>query len=399
MKRIVISFLLILFCFCKGERPCSHLDSSCTSLGYILPDLVLKSKNSSQTSGNSTGTTNTTSNVDQFVITAFGGPRDIIINWAAQTGATSYKIYRKSSAGVTASDTEITNGGTTNLFFMETALTTNDLRYYRVSYLKNGIETFSKEVSANANLTNLGLFLKADSINQADNTQVTTWSDSSGNGYDATQGTGVNQPIFRTNALNGLPVIRFDGTNDFLARTIASPLLTNGTALYNHTNFFVLKRNGIGNIQHIFILRQPIQTNGSNSNEFQFTADSSLLIGSSSIFGPLNDLFLTNTSDYFIFSWRISNATANNYSSSYYRNGFLRLVHSITTGTNYSTGSQEFYIGRNSGPLGSPANQFNGDIAELIHYNRLMTETEHNQVVCYLSKKYNIATTMLSCTN
>lgn len=57
--------------------------------------------------------------------------------------------------------------------------------------------------------------LSADSLalNNAD--PVSSWVDSI-NGAAATQGTGANQPTFRTNLFGGKPGVRFDGTNDVL---------------------------------------------------------------------------------------------------------------------------------------------------------------------------------------
>jgi hypothetical protein len=53
----------------------------------------------------------------------------------------------------------------------------------------------------------------------SDGTAIVTWVDKSGRGYSPTQGTGANQPLFKTNILNGKPVIRFDGSNDQLTKT------------------------------------------------------------------------------------------------------------------------------------------------------------------------------------
>jgi hypothetical protein len=60
-----------------------------------------------------------------------------------------------------------------------------------------------------------------------DNGFVTKWYDQSGNGYDATQTTAINQPqIVSSGSLinvNGKPAIDFDGINDFLFNS--TPLL------------------------------------------------------------------------------------------------------------------------------------------------------------------------------
>lgn len=58
------------------------------------------------------------------------------------------------------------------------------------------------------------LWLKADAITGlANDDPVSTWADLSGLGHDAAQ-TLTQRPIYKTGILNGLPVVRFQGTND-----------------------------------------------------------------------------------------------------------------------------------------------------------------------------------------
>ncbi|HYX08298.1 MAG TPA: hypothetical protein VE912_16320, partial [Bacteroidales bacterium] len=54
------------------------------------------------------------------------------------------------------------------------------------------------------------LWLDANSLTLNNNDPVPLWTDRSGNGTDASQGTAVNQPLFNTNVLNGFPIIYFD---------------------------------------------------------------------------------------------------------------------------------------------------------------------------------------------
>jgi hypothetical protein len=82
-----------------------------------------------------------------------------------------------------------------------------------------------------AQVLGLKLWLRADLISGlSDGAAVATWPDDSGGGKDAAQATGANQPTYRTNVVNGRPVVRFDGTNDWMA----TPSLTFGafTAFY-----------------------------------------------------------------------------------------------------------------------------------------------------------------------
>jgi hypothetical protein len=60
-------------------------------------------------------------------------------------------------------------------------------------------------------IAGLECWLKADAIGLSDGANVTTWEDSHTSNKDATGATGQT---FETNEINGLPVVRFDGTDD-----------------------------------------------------------------------------------------------------------------------------------------------------------------------------------------
>jgi hypothetical protein len=82
-----------------------------------------------------------------------------------------------------------------------------------------------------AQVAGLRLWLRADLISGlSDGAAVATWPDDSGNARDAAQATAANQPTYRTNVVNGRPVVRFDGTDDWMS----TPSLTFGafTAFY-----------------------------------------------------------------------------------------------------------------------------------------------------------------------
>ncbi len=59
------------------------------------------------------------------------------------------------------------------------------------------------------------LHLDASSISGlSDQDYVSIWSDLSGKGNDAMQSTPSERPVYRTNQMNGLPVVRYDGGSD-----------------------------------------------------------------------------------------------------------------------------------------------------------------------------------------
>lgn len=64
-------------------------------------------------------------------------------------------------------------------------------------------------------IDSLSLWLDASTLDLEDGALVSSWTDKSGNGNHAAQNNNGNKPIFKTNILNGKPVVRFDGTDDF----------------------------------------------------------------------------------------------------------------------------------------------------------------------------------------
>lgn len=68
-----------------------------------------------------------------------------------------------------------------------------------------------------ASLSGLVGWWKADAISALnDNDPVTTWTDSSAAAHDLSTVTASFKPLYKTAILNGLPVVRFDGSNDRL---------------------------------------------------------------------------------------------------------------------------------------------------------------------------------------
>ena len=80
-------------------------------------------------------------------------------------------------------------------------------------------------------LPNLNVWLQASTIAQADNTGVATWTDSSGRSQTATQAVSASQPTYKTNVINGLPVVRFNGSgNNLVINAISASVVVNFNA-------------------------------------------------------------------------------------------------------------------------------------------------------------------------
>lgn len=69
-------------------------------------------------------------------------------------------------------------------------------------------------------LPGLVAWYDADAITGLSDTDpVTTWNDLSGNGWNLGQSTAAAKPLYRTGILNSKPVLRFDGTDDFMVNS------------------------------------------------------------------------------------------------------------------------------------------------------------------------------------
>ena len=87
-----------------------------------------------------------------------------------------------------------------------------------------------------ASIAGLQLWLDASQIaGLNDGDAVATWSDRSGNGNNATQATASKRFTYQTGEINGLPIVRGDGIDDFF--DVTTPL-----NLTDYTVFAVVKR-------------------------------------------------------------------------------------------------------------------------------------------------------------
>jgi hypothetical protein len=143
------------------------------------------------------------------------GTLGVALGWNTSPEATSYLIKRG-----------ITSGGPyTNLVFespLNAATDTNGTpgaTYYYVIAALNaaGTSADSTEISVTVPAPTpptAAVWLRADSIpGMANGVPVASWPDTSGNGFNATQGTASRRPTYVAGAINGLPVVRFSATS------------------------------------------------------------------------------------------------------------------------------------------------------------------------------------------
>jgi len=211
-------------------------------------------------------------------------------------------------------------------------------------------------------LPNLKLWLKADDVVKDGSNYVSQWNDNSGNGFHPIQATGTYQPLWVDNELNGHPVIRFDGADDFLdvsfGQTFEQP----------NAIFIVWKAN--------------------NETSTAFSTDATNYVNGS-FYTTSNQISLDfgtriRTSNTNVFGNNVLNTLIGNGINSHIRENAV----SLTNGNTGNNPINIFSVGKLSGYSGW---WLSGNVAEIIYCNSLLTETQRQFVEEYLMNKYNLS--------
>ena len=144
----------------------------------------------------------------------------VSLRWNASTdsvGVTGYRIYRNGAEA----------GLSTTPSFLDAGLAPSTVYSYAVRAFDEAANQSAASAPASATTgaagsgdsiptQGLAFWVRADTGLTLAGTTVSQWADLSGNNRHAAQGAAASQPTVVTNALNGKPVLRFDGVNDFL---------------------------------------------------------------------------------------------------------------------------------------------------------------------------------------
>lgn len=253
-------------------------------------------------------------------------------------------------------------------------------------------------------ITGLTLWLKADDANAAG--AISSWPDQSGNARHATQATGAKQPIKVLNVNNGLPAIRFDGTDDGLA-----------------TPSFQAFPSKRGSMFVVFKCFQPITANddliiGTAGTGSGHTWDLSTVLSSSydPMFNALYIKELENITEGVpalgsIIGEDIIDTGVGYKTADYGLSGFVLLemirdedavIHYYTNGSassfpavaNTQYDANPINIG--NGFVAGNSDPFKGDIAEIVMYDTGLDTINRQKIENYLMKKYALVPYPLS---
>lgn len=180
------------------------------------------------------------------------------------------------------------------------------------------------------------------------------------------------RPVYRstTNLMNFNPTIQFDGTNDFLKGSLNYGIFGQN----NFTTFSVVK--SIGSDKYIWGQHSYRTNSASHSMATQQRIGAFTLFRNGTNTIPITPVILG------------TRRTASN--------NFHLFYNGINESNGSITGFNGSFIGNNlllASRGGAPSNTLNGSIAEMMIYNRSLTDTEVLRINSYLATKYGISMT------
>jgi len=250
----------------------------------------------------------------------------------------------------TFSGTIVNSGAPINLLKTGTAtlIVSGSQSYYGSTEVRSGTLRLNNTATPSTVPVTSGLLYQLDASAAATLTlsgsNVSTWSDASGNNRNFTQSIDSKQPVLVANAANGSSIVRFSGSQQLVLSATTAPreaiVVTS------------VKSGADGNLGGVLGQNNADTGFRLNSSTGSWAADSS----STTVNGLLTNLYSAG-------QFQVSN----------------RYGASWTTWP--ATGIGQYYTGNTS-------RFYNGDIAEVLVYSRALTNDERQQIGDYLAAKW-----------
>ncbi len=233
--------------------------------------------------------------------------------------------------------------------------------------------------TANVTKTNLLAWLKSDNGVILNSSTVSRWMDLSGNSNDATQATTASQPVFVTGAVNSLPALNFTGTP--LSMQFVFPDYNFADFTQGASIFMVTKPTTITSLARFLDFGTNTNTNNLRILE---SAPSGIEFDSVSSVNVISSLISSSglSSSAFQTIEAIQNG---NGSAAIYSNGVQAAQGALTNFSNVARTGNFLCKANNN------ANYFNGEVAEVLIYNRGLSNAERVGVEGYLNNRYLLA--------
>lgn len=221
---------------------------------------------------------------------------------------------------------------------------------------------------------------------------VTRWKDKSGNGYHLDQGTGISQPTISTGALNGRQVLNFDGSNDSMVTGFSYALAASKTM-----SIFVVGKSDISTPAAWLAFHRTGQPDYSSCFSNLVVTGTTWLqmgIGDGGLAAASYNVWTTSQTitSYFMQATRMSTSAI-----SHRRNGAAATLADgngtmvIGSWMSLGSGSYRMVVGAREGDTNDTPDYFHdGQIAEVIIYNAVLSDADTGRVERYLSSKWSI---------
>lgn len=232
------------------------------------------------------------------------------------------------------------------------------------------------------------LWLKADAGTSAstNGSPVASWNDQSGNGVVLSQNTALQQPLYVSSLMNGLPAIEFDnnngtGQNDFFSAP-DNPIFDNTNG---YSFFTVTRMKGFGNAQSIISKRINVG-NEEAFMIFYYSADELTIdIDNDNNRFSNNTPSIANTNK--IYDIFYDGTLASTQRTSIYDQEQLLITSPESSATIVDKNSP-LVVGATH--VNDPRS-FNGYISEIIMYRTKVNDAQRTIINNHLSAKYDIA--------
>jgi len=224
-------------------------------------------------------------------------------------------------------------------------------------------------------ITGLLAWWKASTLALADGASVTTWSDISGNGYSAAQ-SGVNRPTYKASWTNGKPAVELNGgsTAQFLQSTLAA--LSTASTVFIVFDFSSSTNTPGYKDQRLFSSQRAATSDpGLNIDLFASSGNAIRVLNSGGV-ATSSAALAANT------PCILSLTTL---AGSVFKSG-VKVSSPPVNGLTLNGAT--FTIGNTVSGSGK---QLAGRIAEILFYDRLLTDAERHDVEAYLSAEYAIS--------
>lgn len=215
----------------------------------------------------------------------------------------------------------------------------------------------------------LKLWLRADALALSDNDPVATWPDSSGEGNDATQATSGSRPTFKNDG--AFPIVRFDGSDDFFDLPDFASGLTAGEI------FIVVKIDADPPPE----AQSGLWVFGSAATATHFPFSD----------GTVYDGFATDTRKTTVNPTPSLSAAYRLYNISSQSGEWTSRLDGtqiFTTGTNTVGWTTTPKIGKSEG---GASYFFDGDLAEVIMYDSVLSSGNRDSVETYVADEYDLS--------